>query len=136
VKWGHTSDSLSILGLDMKNILLIEDEPLIQRTLKILLEKNGATVTATSTGRDAIKEIHHNKFDRIICDLMLQDITGFDIIEESKKVFDSEEISRKFVIITAYSSPEILEKAKMYNCVIYSKPFQDVNSVIQDVLRD
>ena len=120
----------------MKNILLIEDEPLIQRTLKLLLEKKGATVTATSTGKEAIELILNNSYNKIICDLMLQDITGFDIIEESKKVFNSRDISKIFVIITAYSSQEILNKAKLYNCKIYSKPFTDVNLVIDNILRE
>lgn len=120
----------------MKKILLVEDEPLIQRTLKMLLERKGASVDPTSTGTAAIQLLNTNNYDIIVCDLMLQDITGFDIIEESKKVFSNDEISKKFVIITAYSSPQILEKAKMYNCRIYSKPFADVNKVIDSILRD
>ncbi len=117
------------------NILLIEDEPLIQRTLKLLLEKKGATVEATNNGTAAIKHILNNSYDIIICDLMLQDITGFDIIEESKKVLSNEEISTKFIIITAYSSPQILEKAKLYGCSIYSKPFADVKVFIEEIIR-
>jgi len=117
------------------NILLVEDEPLIQRTLKLLLEKAGATVEATNNGTSAIKLIHNNQYDIIVCDLMLQDITGFDIIEESKKVFSPSDIAQKFVIITAYSSPQILEKAKMYNCRIYSKPFTDVKKVIDEIVK-
>ncbi|EQC51155.1 response regulator [Bacteriovorax sp. DB6_IX] len=117
------------------NILLVEDEPLIQRTLKLLLEKAGATVEATNNGTSAIKLIHNNQYDIVVCDLMLQDITGFDIIEESKKVFSPSDIAQKFVIITAYSSPQILEKAKMYNCRIYSKPFTDVKKVIDEIVK-
>jgi CheY-like chemotaxis protein len=117
------------------NILLVEDEPLIQRTLKLLLEKQGATVEATNNGTSAINFIHNNTYDIIVCDLMLQDITGFDIIEESKKVLSPEDIAKKFVIITAYSSPQILEKAKMYECRIYSKPFADVKKVIDEIIK-
>ena len=117
------------------NILLVEDEPLIQRTLKLLLEKKGATVTATNNGTSAIELIHNNSYDIIVCDLMLQDITGFDIIEESKKVLSPSDIAQKFVIITAYSSAQILEKAKMYECRIYSKPFADVKKVIDEIVE-
>lgn len=120
----------------MKNILLVEDEPLIQKTLKMLLERRGHRVTAVSSGTKAIAHINDDDFDLIICDLMLQDITGFDIIEESKSRYSLEEIASKFRIITAYSSPQIIEKAKIYNCAIYSKPFTDVNLVIDNILRD
>ena len=46
-----------------KNILLIEDEPLIQRTIKVFLEKKGAHVTATSSGTEAINHITKTDFD-------------------------------------------------------------------------
>ena len=69
------------------NILLIEDEILVQKSLARLLEKKGAKVKACSTGIEAMEQINNNSFDRIVCDLMLQDITGFDIIEESKKIY-------------------------------------------------
>ena len=40
-----------------KRILLIEDELLIQKSLKILLERQGAVVDAVSSGREAIQRI-------------------------------------------------------------------------------
>lgn len=108
-------------------ILLVEDEPLIQKSLKRLLEKRGANVQAVSTGKEAIDALMANDFERIICDLMLQDITGFDVIEESKRKYGREEIARKFVIITAYTSPQVHEKATSYGCRVIGKPFDDLN---------
>lgn len=112
------------------NILLVEDEPLIQKSLKRLLEKRGATVHAVSTGKEAIEAIMNADHDRIICDLMLQDITGFDVIEESKRKYGREDIARKFVIITAYTSPQVHEKATSYGCRVLGKPFDDLNMAL------
>lgn len=112
------------------NILLVEDELLIQKSLKKLLEKRGASVDVASTGKGAIEKIGAKKFDRIICDLMLQDITGFDVLEESKKTYSPNEIKKRFIIITAYSSPQVLEKAQAYGCPIISKPFENINDAI------
>ena len=119
-----------------KKILIVEDEILIQKALKKLLEKRGAIVTATISGKDAIKLINNEYFDRIICDLMLQDITGFDVIEESKKRYSSQEIPDKFIIMTAYSSDQVLKKAASYGCRIMSKPFDDINEAINIFLSD
>jgi len=116
-------------------ILLVEDEPLIQKSLTRLLQKRGAEVTAVSSGKDAINEIMNHRFDRIICDLMLQDITGFDVIEESKKKFSREDIARKFVIITAYTSSQVHEKAGHYGCRVIGKPFEDLSSAL-DIFLD
>lgn len=111
-------------------ILLIEDEILIQKSLQKLLTKKGAEVDVSSQGRDAIEMIKNTNYDRIVCDLMLKDITGFDVIEESKSKYTLEEISKMFVIITAYSSEQVLEKALKYNCLVLNKPFEDIAKAI------
>lgn len=119
----------------MKKILLVEDEELIQRSLKKLLESRGAEVDVCSLGKDAIRKIHEIKYDRIICDLMLGDISGFDILEESKKTYQLEDMGDTFVIITAYSSEQVIDKAKKYNCQIISKPFEDLSMALATFLK-
>jgi CheY-like chemotaxis protein len=114
----------------LKKILLIEDEPLIQKSLKKLLEKRGCEVFVESRGKDAILLILNQNFDRIICDLMLQDISGFDVIEEAKQRFTINEISKLFIIITAYSSPHVIEKASQYGCCLLSKPFENIDEAL------
>lgn len=117
-------------------ILLVEDEILIQKSLKMLLEKRGSQVVAVTSGKEAIEQIFEHDFDRIICDLMLNDISGFDIIEESKNKYSPDQIKDLFMIITAYSSQQVLEKAEKYGCPVINKPFDNINDVIDQFLRD
>jgi len=112
------------------NILIIEDEILIQKSLKKLIEKRGHSVQATASGIEAIELIKDNDFDRIVSDLMLNDITGFDIIEDIKSKYSAEEIKQQFIIMTAYSSEQVLEKAKQYGCKVLNKPFEDIKKAI------
>lgn len=118
------------------NILIVEDEILIAKSLKRLFERNGHSVSIAHSGRDAIALILQNDFDRILCDLMLQDTTGFDVIDESKQKYSNIEIGSKFVIMTAYSSPQVLENAKKYNCKVLSKPFSDIHASLKEILGD
>ena len=118
----------------MKKILLVEDEILIQKSLMKLLQKKGNEVTALSKGKDAVDCMLKNDFDRIICDLMLQDITGFEILEEAKKKYSLEEIGQKFVIMTAYTSNQVLKKAATYGCHIISKPFSNMNLALEEMV--
>lgn len=111
-------------------ILVVEDEILIQKSLVKLLQKRGIDAIGVAQGQDAIELIIEHEFDRIVCDLMLKDISGFNVIEESKKKYSIEEIAKKFVIITAYSSEQVHEKAKKYNCKVLSKPFANLNDAI------
>jgi CheY-like chemotaxis protein len=110
----------------MKQLLIIEDEILIQQSLKKLFERKGFKVETSASGKVAIDLILSNDYDRIICDLMLQDISGFDVIEESKKKYTAQEISKRFVIMTAYNSPQVLSRANSYQCRLLNKPFDDL----------
>ena len=115
----------------MKYILIIEDEILIQQSLKKLLERKGAKVDVSASGKVAIDLILANDYDRIICDLMLQDISGFDVIEESKKRYSTEDIGKKFVIMTAYNSPQVLSRANSYQCKLLNKPFDNLDEALK-----
>ncbi|MBP5296996.1 MAG: response regulator, partial [Bacteriovoracaceae bacterium] len=130
-----STEQPSTLPSSPKKILLIEDELLIQKSLKILMERQGAIVDAVSSGREAIKLIAQESYHKIICDLMLQDISGMDVLEEAKKTYPLIEMGRHFIIITAYSSPQVLNKAKEYGCQVISKPFQNLEVVIAQFLR-
>lgn len=112
-------------------IFVIEDEVLIQQSLKKLFERKGHVVDVSASGKKAIDMIMANDYERIICDLMLQDISGFDVIEESKKKFSPAEISKRFVIMTAYNSPQVLTRANSYQCRLLNKPFDDIEEAMR-----
>jgi CheY-like chemotaxis protein len=118
------------------NILIIEDEPLIRKSLSKLLKARGANVTEESSGKKALMHIRDNEYDRIVCDLMLTDITGFDIIEGSKAYYPIDLISTIFIIITAYSSEQVLERAQSYRCKLIQKPFNDLKEVINTIMGE
>jgi CheY-like chemotaxis protein len=115
----------------MKKIFIIEDEVLIQQSLKKLFERKGFAVDVSASGKMAIDMIMVNDYDRIICDLMLQDISGFDVIEESKKRYSPSDISEKFVIMTAYNSPQVLTRANAYQCRLLNKPFDNIEEALR-----
>jgi len=74
----------------MKNILIIEDEEKVVQILKAYLEKNGYNVRFALNGLVGIKIFKEIKFDLIILDLMLPDISGEDIckvIRETSAVY-------------------------------------------------
>lgn len=116
-------------------VLVVEDEILIQKSLIKLLEKQGVVASGTSSAKEAINLIENENYDRIICDLMLQDLTGFDIIESAKKKYSNDEIAKLFIIMTAYSSPQIMDKAEKYGALILQKPFHRVQDVIKTIIK-
>jgi CheY-like chemotaxis protein len=63
------------------NILVVDDEPLVGRLVERALGR-GHRVTAVTTGRDGLELlIAGERFDLILCDLMMPEITGMDLYE-------------------------------------------------------
>ena len=63
-------------------ILVVDDEPQIQRFLKPSLSAAGYTVIAAATGREALKLAATSAPDAVVLDLGLPDMDGKDVIRE------------------------------------------------------
>ena len=63
----------------MTHILLVDDEPLITDSLSHSLKREGFEVTAVADGLSAIESAAKLKPDLIVLDLMLPDISGFEV---------------------------------------------------------
>jgi hypothetical protein len=44
---------------------------------------------------------------------------------------DAKEISSKFIIMTAYNSPQVLNRANSYQCRLLNKPFDDLENALK-----
>ena len=72
----------------MKNILIIEDEETVVQVIKSYLEKNGYNVYFALNGLTGLEIFKKTKFDLIILDLMLPDISGEDICKVIRETSD------------------------------------------------
>lgn len=68
-----------------KRILIVEDNPMVVKSLEFKLIKDGYTVITASDGRDAMEKLMTEEFNLIITDLMLPFISGIEIIEYIKQ---------------------------------------------------
>ncbi|WP_416441199.1 response regulator transcription factor [Leeuwenhoekiella sp. A16] len=69
----------------MKKILVIEDNPMVVKSLEFKLKKDGYEVIIAEDGRDAMSKLSSDKFDLILTDLMLPFISGNQLIEFIKE---------------------------------------------------
>ncbi|MFN2159262.1 MAG: response regulator transcription factor [Anaerolineales bacterium] len=63
----------------MTLILLVDDEPLITDSLTYSLQREGFEVEAVADGLSAIEAVERVNPDLIVLDLMLPDISGFEV---------------------------------------------------------
>lgn len=62
-----------------KRILIVEDEPTLQRIIKTYFEKNGYDVYVASDGEQALTLFKDTILDIIVLDIMLPKIDGFEV---------------------------------------------------------
>ena len=64
------------------SVLVIDDEPQIQRLLTIALKPGGYRVATASTGEEGLASAAQNRYDIIILDLGLPDIEGIQVLKQ------------------------------------------------------
>jgi HAMP domain-containing protein/CheY-like chemotaxis protein/signal transduction histidine kinase len=64
-----------------KRLLVVEDEPAQQLSIHALLGYDDIDVRIVSTGSDALAAVSEERFDCVVLDLRLPDMTGFELLE-------------------------------------------------------
>jgi CheY-like chemotaxis protein len=65
-----------------KRLLVVEDNPGEQLSIRTLLDHDDIDVSIAPTGREALTAIEENRFDCVVLDLRLPDMSGFEILEQ------------------------------------------------------
>jgi DNA-binding response OmpR family regulator len=69
----------------MARILLVEDEPKMQRGLRDNLEFEGHEVTVIGDGSSGYQTLLRESFDLVILDVMLPQMSGFDVVRKTRE---------------------------------------------------
>ena len=116
-----------------KQILVIDDEELIIRSLAKLLEKNGFATFVAKTGQDALVMAEEEEFDLLISDIRMPGMNGIEAVKDIYKMFEEREIPKPPVIfVTGYADKKCEQEAKALNPVDYIyKPFNVSDLVVR-----
>ncbi|RPH39394.1 MAG: sigma-54-dependent Fis family transcriptional regulator [Desulfobulbaceae bacterium] len=102
------------------NILIVDDETNIRKTLSYCLETEGHSVVAVATSQEALKEAKRRPFDIAFIDLRLEGENGMDLIPPLL----AESPWLKVVVITANATIESAVEAMRRGAADYiEKPF-------------
>ncbi|WP_159622167.1 response regulator transcription factor [Ruania rhizosphaerae] len=63
----------------MTSVLLIEDDPLVRRSLELALGRYGYTMITAATGENGLSRFTEEAPDIVVLDLMLPGIDGFEV---------------------------------------------------------
>jgi DNA-binding response OmpR family regulator len=71
-----------------KRVLLVDDEPDLNLTLKLTLEENGFRVDSFTDPLSVLENFKANLYDLIILDIQMPGINGFELYRQIKKIDD------------------------------------------------
>jgi CheY-like chemotaxis protein len=68
-------------GLNMKHILVVDDEKNICELYRRELEDDGYSVTVAGSGKEALASVENNPPDLIVLDIQMPGMSGVEILE-------------------------------------------------------
>lgn len=117
----------------MKKILVVDDENSVRDLIQLILKREKYEVITASDGKSALVSAKEQKPDLIILDLMLPDISGYDVCKE---IYNS----LKIPIIMLTAKNEVIDKVLglEFGADDYiTKPFESIELIarVKAVLR-
>jgi HAMP domain-containing protein/signal transduction histidine kinase/DNA-binding response OmpR family regulator len=105
---GAFSDLKNFVDRPMKNLLLIEDDEVQQMNIRELIGNGDVKTTVVSSGKEALNALHSGKFDCMVLDLGLPDMSGVELLEKIK----NEPHTRSTPIII-YTARDLLQEEEV-----------------------
>lgn len=105
-----------------KNVLIIEDDPDVRELTAIMLELRGWITQTAPDGRAGLEAVHKMHPDVILCDIMMPELDGFQVLQALR----ADEATRllPFVFVTALRDPRVADStAADGHCRFVRKPF-------------
>ena len=114
-------------------ILVADDDAAIARLLGTILERRGLRADLANGGKEAIERLRASRYHILILDLMMPEVSGYDVIRELSGVEP-----RPFVVVmTALGRPAEVELDPAVVAVTIGKPFDihEFGALLSDVAR-
>lgn len=120
-----------------KRILVIDDDPLVLKSLFNLLTRAGYEVDFVKNGKEAEQEVNRKTFHLIISDIRMPQQDGISTIQNLKRhCLERNGIETPFLFITGYASEEApIDAIKLGAKDYLLKPF-DMNELLQSIARN
>ena len=86
----------------MVKILIVEDNNKLRKLIDVYLTHNGYKTYNATDGLEALEIINNNMIDLVICNIMMPNMDGFELVEELREIYTNLPI----LIVTAKESKE------------------------------
>lgn len=112
-------------------ILVVDDNEDMAEVISEVLREEGYMVHVSYDGLSAIDAINNQRYDLMILDYKLSDMSGLDVLEAAGRLTPAPAT----VMISAYGNEEIKLRAREMGALdFFDKPF-DVNVLVKSVKK-
>ena len=121
-------------GAGGNRILVVDDEPSVLVTYRMILERQGYKVSAALSSEEARRYLDEENVEMLLCDLSLEkQQSGFDVIAYANRVNPG----LPSVLLTGYATQEANDRADELGIPVLFKPIdiQQLLQTISDLLR-
>ena len=116
------------------HILIVDDEPLIRKSLYEILRIEGYRVQMAETGEEALGILKKERFDVVVTDFQLPRMSGIELLEQIKRWSPKTEV----ILVTGYGTIESAVAAMKKGAFDYvTKPINDseIKIIIQKLIE-
>ncbi len=117
----------------MKNVLIVDDEQQTIEVFQAALSSLGYQVVVADNGKNALERIKNQKFDIIILDQMMPDMSGNDVIQILKQ--DEATKNIPVVILTNYGEVGLVKDAIAAGAADYILKYQMTPTDFADKIK-
>lgn len=111
------------------HILVVDDEPNVLVTYRLILQQQGYEVSAALSSEEARKILAEDGIDLLLCDLSLEmQENGFDVIEFGRQ----KNPEMPTVLLTGYATQEANDRADELGIPMLFKPI-DIKQLLQTI---
>lgn len=93
----------------MRKILLVEDEPVLQETYRMIISTQPYICDYADNGREALERCKGKEYDLVLLDIMMPEMDGIDFLEQ----LDDPVFTRsKVIVMSNLSAGKEIDKVK------------------------
>ena len=123
----------SLLQSQVKQVLVIGGDRECQEDIQIFLGRKDVNITLADSGANAIERIGNARFDCAILDLILPDMTGFDLLQRLEAMYDASRLPPVIVYSAKLLSEDEYRDLNRYTGSIIIKSAKSAERLIDEV---
>jgi DNA-binding NtrC family response regulator len=110
-------------------VMILDDEPIVGKRLKPVLEKSGFEVEFFENPTQALARLKEKEFDIVVTDVRMEEVDGIQVLEHVME----ECKNTRVILITGYATVEVAREALVKGAFDFiAKPFKprDLTAVV------